>query len=248
MRKKIKQLLDKPIQNWEKFSEAIKNNSSHPFVIPLSTPEEIRERIHYKAYVRMMELMLPKPKLRNSTLKQSLQDRISIRSFNNRKISLQEISTLLYYSCGLKDIHNYHRYYPSAGACYPLETYLITKHTSLPQGLYHYYVRNHSLEQLSLDNVPISEFLNTTQFPWLEDASLFIIISAQFYRTTLRYGDRGYNYVLIEAGHIAQNLCLVGNTIPLSVCPIGGYYEDPLHAILDFDGKTEKVVYMLAMG
>jgi len=83
---------------------------------------------------------------------------------------------------------------------------------------------------------------------WTKNAAGFIVISCVFKRTIGKYQDRGYRYVLLEAGHAAQNIYLVSAGLKLSCCAIGGFTDNLLDESLDIDGVDESVLYILAIG
>lgn len=74
------------------------------------------------------------------------------------------------------------------------------------------------------------------------------MISAVFDRSEMKYGDRGYRHIMTEYGHLAQNVYLVGTTLDLGVCSIGGFVDDALNKIIDVDGKVESVIGVIAVG
>ncbi|MCL4364040.1 SagB/ThcOx family dehydrogenase [Patescibacteria group bacterium] len=205
--------------------------------------------VQFKSYPRFKELVLPKPKIIDPSLKKILIERKSSRNFSRHPLSLEKLSGLLYYSAGLKTYKEpwlVNRFYPSAGSRYPLEVYLISLNSQLPMGLYHYYLKNHSLEKIqSFDRFKASNYFRPD---WVEKSSVIIIITAVFKRNTIKYGDRGYRHILIEAGHLGQNLYLMASVFKLSCCAMGGYYDDRLNELIDIDGHSESVIYTLALG
>lgn len=140
------------------------------------------------------------------------------------------------------------RVYPSAGARYPLEIYLVVNRVkSLEKGLYHYNVKEHSLELLRKDN--FDKFMaEITGQDLVAKAGVVIFISAILDRTRVKYGDRGYRFVLLDAGHLAQNVYLVSEALKLQCCSIGGFIDDELNKLLDLEGTSEKVIYLIALG
>ncbi|OGJ54835.1 hypothetical protein A2880_02980 [Candidatus Peribacteria bacterium RIFCSPHIGHO2_01_FULL_49_38] len=72
-----------------------------------------------------------------------------------------------------------------------------------------------------------------------------VIITAVFSRTINKYGDRGYRNILIEAGHVGQNLYLVSESLGLKCTAIAGTKDEEIERFLDIDGVTESVVYAL---
>ena len=118
------------------------------------------------------------------------------------------------------------RSYPSAGARYPLEVYLIPLGVkSLKQGLYHYNVKENALEALLIEDMWEWVLACTGNEKWILDANFLIIITGIPDRSRIKYGDREFRYMLIEAGHLSQNICLLATELGLRSCPIGGFIE-----------------------
>ena len=84
--------------------------------------------------------------------------------------------------------------------------------------------------------------------PFISNANLVIFVAAQFQRTLAKYGPRGYRYVLLEAGHVAQNLCLLAEERGLTTLCIGGFRDAKVNGWLGIDGMREAVVYGVAVG
>lgn len=246
---RLKLLLNKPITLYERFYEKLKIKKFQPLLPSHLWPKEWKD-IYFKGYARLNENFLPRPIIPdNISFRKVLSKRQTTRKFSKKKLPIDIISNLLYYSAGLKqnkELWCTSRFYPSSGARYPLEVYILTLNTDLPKNVYHYYLKNHSLEELvSLAKVDITKFFNQS---WVAHASCLILITAIFRRTTVKYGDRGYNYTLIEAGHLGQNFYLVSQALGIGCCAIGGFSENNLNKILDIDGIKESVIYVLAMG
>jgi SagB-type dehydrogenase family enzyme len=53
---------------------------------------------------------------------------------------------------------------------------------------------------------------------------------------------------MLEAGHIAQNLCLAATAMGLGACPVGAFFDDDLNALLELDGRDEAALYIVAVG
>jgi SagB-type dehydrogenase family enzyme len=83
---------------------------------------------------------------------------------------------------------------------------------------------------------------------FLGQANVCFILSAIFQRTRWRYRERTYRYVLLEAGHIGQNLYLAATSMGLGACAVGAFLDDDLNDLLGLDGREEAVVYLLAVG
>ncbi len=213
-------------------------------------PSPRKFTVLYKGYPRLPAIKLPAVKKLHVPLGQALTKRHSFREFNtNQHLTSVQISTLLNYSVGLKKNRNLSesRFYPSAGARYPIETYLFIRDTHyLEPALYHYYLRTHCLEKLY--SYEEASLLDCFSQRWVKKAHGLIVLTALFDRNTVKYGNRGYRHVLAEAGHIAQNIYLISAALKIHCCAIGGYIDSKLNKLIDIDGLTETVVYVLAIG
>lgn len=209
-------------------------------------------KIHFKTYPRLDKIrVLIKPEIRH--LSDVIKKRKSIRSFSGQEISQNQIFHLLLNSCGLieekKDINNSRRSYPSAGARYPLEVYpIILNCKGLKKGLYHYNVKENSLELLLEENLNKWLIEITGGEKWIGNAAVVFIITGVLDRTRIKYGDRGYRYALIEAGHIGQNMCLLATELGLGSCPLGGFIDYKVNTLLDINLQKEVTLYLVAIG
>lgn len=185
------------------------------------------------------------------SLDMALNQRKSIRSFNQRPLDEKQLGYLLWSTTG---VQRYERGYafrtaPSAGALYPLETYLVLHRvTGIPAGVYHYSIQHHSLEELSAGDFqrPISQA--TLGQTMSSDAAVVMIWTAIFQRCKWKYRQRAYRYVYLDAGHIAQNLALTATSLKLGTCQIGAFYDEEVNAILGIDGIEESAIYLSVIG
>ena len=210
------------------------------------------KKIYYKAYPRMKQVLLPDPTIEKWSLTNALKQRESVRDFTKKDIVTKDLSSLLYYSGGLKRLlfkeSDDKRFYPSAGARYPLEIYPFVFHVkNIKSAIYHYHVKSNSLELL-YDRPFFNQTLKQFNQPWVYSASVLLLISAIFDRTENKYGDRGLRHIYTEYGHYAQNVSLVATEIGLGACSIGGFVDDGLNRLLDFDPIDESVIGAIAIG
>jgi len=202
-------------------------------------------KISHKEYPGVRSYPLSPDNLPNIPLQNSLLLRSSRRAFSETPLSIQTLSSLLYYSAGVKNDKE-KRFYPSAGARYPLETYVCSLNTELPKGLYHYNLRGNRLELIGSKKTPFPASLLNQE--WIQSAGCVIFVTAVFERTTMKYRDRGYRYMLMESGHLMQNFSLVSSALNLGGCIIGGFVDGQINAFLGIDGKNESVLCMYAAG
>lgn len=209
--------------------------------------------IHFKEYPRLDKINLPKnfPRFSGS-LETSIRRRKSRRKFSGKPLSLRELSKLLYYSCGItrrsKDLNMTRRAYPSGGARYPSEVYvLILKKNNLKPGLYHYNVKHHALELL-LEG----DYVNYLKYLYEQNVAkglaALIIITSIFIRTAIKYPTQWRRFAVLEAGHIGQNIYLISESMGLGCCAIGGWDETAMNKLLDIDGEYESITHMVAVG
>jgi SagB-type dehydrogenase family enzyme len=82
----------------------------------------------------------------------------------------------------------------------------------------------------------------------LDEAAALLVVTAVFPRTQFKYGQRGYRFALLEAGHVVQNVLLAAADLGLPALPLGGFYDRRLDAIVGADGLDEASVYSVALG
>lgn len=246
---KIPTLKLSPLQ---KFNEIAKLQKLAKSDDPKNWPEDWK-KVHFKGYPRLPAIKLPSPFIdKKIPFIDVFSRRKSNREFSGQGIGFQEISSLLFYSCGVREKVNNSisfRFYPSAGARYPLEIYpiLLRGNREINQGVYHYHVRTHSLEILFASSFKRSLFRCFSQ-PWIKKAAMLVAISAVFFRTETKYGTRSYRYIMSESGHLSQNLYLTSTALKLGCCSIGGYRDNDLDKILDIDGLEESTIGVVAVG
>jgi SagB-type dehydrogenase family enzyme len=228
-----------------------------------STWPKAWKTVYFKSYPRFPQVDL-KPYVRplpNVSLQNALEQRRSGREFGARPIGRGDLSNLLYYSAGIRDLSKHikggdwegsFRFYPSAGARYPLEIYpLVLRGSDLEPWLYHYSVKDHALEVLwERDFVKEDpQWLEgALMYPWSREAPLILFVTAVFWRNQMKYGERGYRYILQESGHLGQKIYLVAEALGLSCCALGGFADEEVDKLLDIDGVTESTVYAFAIG
>jgi SagB-type dehydrogenase family enzyme len=82
----------------------------------------------------------------------------------------------------------------------------------------------------------------------LRTSAVIFIWVAIGYRMTYRYGNRGYRYMHLDAGHVCQNLYLAALAVDCGVCAVGGFYDDKVNELLNLDGVENFVIYMATVG
>jgi len=178
---------------------------------------------------------------------ESIKTRRSVRQYTDEPITTKELSTLLYATQGITSEGK--RAAPSAGALYPIETYIVVNNVKgLEKGLYHYVPEEHGLIIVKTGDLGNDiKKAGLSQDP-LEKAAVDFIWTAVFERTTGKYGERGIRFIHLEVGHISENLYLQANSMGLGVVAIGGFSDEEVNAFLGVDGEKESVIYINAVG
>lgn len=227
------------------------NNKKLDNTSPTIIPKEWTQ-LHFKSYPRLERVSLIN-NLPNGHIWRIMRKRRSYRNYRNKSLSKKELSSLLYGSSGLikfgKSFDKSRRPYPSAGGRFPLEVYpLIFNCDKFKKGLYHYNIKENCLELLLQKD--LREWLvdTTGGEKWIKKAAVVFIITGILDRTRIKYGDRGYRYTLIEAGHLAQNLLILATDLGLNSCPIGGFIDFKLNELLDIQIQKEYALYLIAIG
>lgn len=199
---------------------------------------------------------LPKAAALNTGFDTLIQRRCSCRDFSEHAVALSDLGTVLYYGYGV--LGNDHwgtaefleRPVPSGGGMYPLELHTITRRVDgLDNGIYHYVPLHHGLEQVRSVTLPdpLMRYLFMGQYPVIMAAAI-IVISAVPARSMKKYGDRGYRYMLYEAGHVAQNLNLAASALGLETLNLGGFFDDEINRLCGGTRDEQLPLYAIAIG
>ncbi len=139
------------------------------------------------------------------------------------------------------------RFAPSGGSRYPLDSYVVLfkKIDTFEPGVYHYLVENHQLELLRIYQFSPEEIASYSPYEWLQSCTGMICLSAVFHRSVQKYGSRAYRYILLEAGHIAQNMLVASSERGVAMVPIGGFNEKFIEALIGLSSSKEKIIYTL---
>jgi len=191
--------------------------------------------------------------LKNKNLREVIENRRSIRSYSPELLSLEELSFLLWCTQGVEEVippHGTMRTVPSAGARHALETFLLVNRVNgLQQGLYRFLAVDHHLIKLDMNadiGARVTKGCLDQQF--VKTSCVTFIWIALPYRMTWRYGERGYRYLYLDAGHACQNLYLSAESIDCGVCAVGAFLDDEMNRCLNLDGEEAFVIYMAALG
>lgn len=166
----------------------------------------------------------------------------------------QRLSRLLYCAYGVTAVVPYPdrpflmRAAPSAGGLYPAEVYLLTRTDSLiPAGIYNYQVKDHALVQVWQSYLWSSLQEACLWHPALETTQVALIVTAVFYRSAWRYGDRAYRRICLDTGHVLGNIELAANINDFRAHLIGGFVDAQVNDLLYLDAAQEGALAVAAL-
>jgi SagB-type dehydrogenase family enzyme len=216
------------------FAFACAPSANTPTPTPPSEPESTIE--------------LPEPRYDSDvSIEQSLLQRRSIRSYTGESLTLPEVAQLLWAAQGVTDATGF-RTAPSAGALYPLELYVVAGDVQdLNPGVYRYDPDEHQLLRTMEGDKRVELADAALGQRFVGEGAIVIVFTAVYERTTGKYGDRGIQYVHMEAGHAAQNLCLQATAMDLGVVTVGAFYDEEIAELLDLPGD-EQPLYVIPVG
>jgi len=209
--------------------------------------------MEYDASRQIKDLPAPENiKIRSFDLREAIEDRRSIRRYSQEPVTIEELSYILWVTQGVVQVTPgvTFRNVPSAGARHALETYLLINNVrDVPEGIYRFLAIEHKLVEINTqlgiaDRVTEGclgqDFIrkSAVTFVWVADA----------YRMKWRYGERGYRYLHLDAGHACQNLYLGAGSIDCGVCAIAAFSDDDMNDLLELDGVERFVIYVATMG
>jgi SagB-type dehydrogenase family enzyme len=220
--------------------------------------QECAERIQWgaKRYPQCPRISLPPvPRILQCDIGTVLWQRQSVRHFSAQALSLSQLTALLFFSYGITRYADpQHQCYPrrvvpSGGGIYPLEVYVLAFNVAdLPPGVYHYEGYSHALEQMMPGDCRGYLAQHFLYDELAHDAALALVLGGIFERPRFKYGELSYRLILLEAGHVGQNICLVCTALGLGGCPVAGFVEDGVNVLLGMNGVDESALYLFVVG
>jgi SagB-type dehydrogenase family enzyme len=203
----------------------------------------------HKTYADAERIALPAPQgFQGLSLEEAIETRRSVRGYAAGPLSLEELSRLLHTAQGITESRRGFRAAPSAGALYPIEVYPVVHGVAgLERGIYHYAVQEHGLELLEEGDFRTAVVRAGLGQDFIGRVNVCFVLSGLFQRTRWRYRERTYRYVMLEAGHVGQNLYLAATSMGLGACAVGAFLDDEFNDLLGLDGKEEAVLYVVTV-
>jgi SagB-type dehydrogenase family enzyme len=193
----------------------------------------------------MESIKLPDPD-KSTPLSQLLLKRRSMRRYSRGEIDLKELSQILWSTYGL--INEERRVVPSAGATYPVEVFIFASRVfGVEPGIYKYSEYEHSLIPLKKGDYSRELAKACLGQSWVKNAPLNIVLVARYRKTTDWYGERGFRYIYMEAGHIGQNIYLSATELGLGTVAVGAFKDEEVARLIGL-GEEYIVLYVFPIG
>jgi SagB-type dehydrogenase family enzyme len=201
-------------------------------------------------------IRLPAPKelrLGAVSVREAIERRRSVRNYSAAPLSLEELSYLLWCTQGVQRTSaggQTMRTVPSAGARHAFETLLCINNVSgLRPGFYRFLALDHALLEENLEAGVADGLVEACLGQeFVKTCAATFIWAAEVYRMTYRYGERGYRYLHLDAGHVCQNLYLAAEAIGCGVCAIAAFEDDEVNRVLGLDGENRFAIYLGTVG
>jgi len=192
--------------------------------------------------------ILPAPQTHGTiSIEEALQARRSRRHFQDRPLTQQQLSQILWAAYGITSPHGL-RTTPSAGALFPLEIYVVVGNvTGIEPGVYRYSAHEHIIVQVAYGDVRYALAQAAVGQSSVRYAPAIIAYSAVFERMLPRYGERGIMYTHMEVGHSAQNVYLQAAAMGLGTVAVGAFIEEYISEVLILP-DNETPLYLMPFG
>ncbi|MGH9793391.1 MAG: SagB family peptide dehydrogenase [Candidatus Acidiferrales bacterium] len=213
-----------------------------------------------KRYPGKRPLPLPEPS-KQGEFPQVLLSRRTWRRFSRQAVTKEQLSTLLGLTARVQQWVEAPRRSRlalkttvSCGSRHPIEVYVLALRVDgLQRGIYHYAADLHALEQLA---GPDGRWVNKPWLPtllpeqvWTRAAPVLLFLTSVFAREQWKYPfSRAYRALLLDAGHLCQNICLVATWLGLAAFSTMALGDSKIDRALGLDGVSESVLYAAGVG
>jgi len=177
--------------------------------------------------------------------------RRSLRQYQERYLTQEELAALVWATQGVTLASRQYllRTAPSAGALYPVETYLaVHKVEEMEPGIWHLNLPEFSLELLKEMDTRQALVQACLGQRFMGEASVVFIWTGILNRAMWKYRERAIRYVFLDAGHICQNLMLAVTAMRLGCCPVGAFFDEEVEGLVEVDGQEEVALYLASVG
>lgn len=181
------------------------------------------------------------------SLERAIKNRRTYRAFMSDPLSQGEFSQLLWAAYGITDERGFKRAAPSGGALYPMDLYAVAGTggvKDLEAGTYHYDPNEHTISKILEGDIRVDLARASLSQMWMTTAPVNLIITVEYRRISVKYGERGARYALMEAGHIGQNIFLQAEALGLGAGIVGAFHDENVSKVLKIPREHEPLLIM----
>jgi SagB-type dehydrogenase family enzyme len=193
-------------------------------------------------------MRLPDPTLDGDvSLERAINTRRTVRSFDRKRLTLKQLSQLLWAAQGITERGEFKRAAPSAGALYPMDVYGVVGGDcieKLDPGVYRYTPADHALSLIHEGDARRGVAEASLWQMWMAYAPVNLVITAEYSRIMGKYGQRGVRYAMIEAGHIGQNIFLQCQGMGLEAGIVGAFDDGKVIQVMGVKRTHEPLLIM----
>jgi SagB-type dehydrogenase family enzyme len=191
---------------------------------------------------------LPQPRIDGEvSLEKVIKNRRTVRSFSPGPLNTAQCSQLLWAAQGITAERGVKRACPSAGALYPMDLYAVVGKggvEGVEQGIYRYEPDGHSLSRVRDGDLREEVAGASLGQTWMAGAPINLVITAEYSRCTVKYGERGTRYAMMEAGHMGQNIFLQAEALGLKAGIVGAFRDQEVIRIMRIPPSHEPLLIM----
>lgn len=171
-------------------------------------------------------------------------------------VGVETLAALLYFSAGiikkrtLPEVGEVHyRAAASAGALYPIETYVVCQDMpGLSAGVYHFSPNNFSLVQLKEGDYRGALAEAAAGHQSIANSAVTFVFTSIFWRSTWKYRARGYRYCLWDNGTMVANLVSTASSLGLPSVLLLGFVDGTVDRLVGVDGEREATICLVGVG
>lgn len=194
------------------------------------------------------------PLIQKVDLAKAIGNRQSRRNYSNNHLKIEELAFLLWATQGQRmpgQQPPHFRTVPSAGARHSFETYLfILKVEKVPPGLYRYLPLSNQIVLIyaadKQSGAEISRAVMGQRF--VANSAVVFVWTTVPYRMEWRYLQAAHRVILLDAGHVCQNLYLACEAIQAGTCAVAAYDQELMDELIRVDGQEQFTLYLAPVG
>ena len=168
---------------------------------------------------------------------------------SGRKVDLRSLAELLFYSAGITRVYRYpfgeryyFRAYPSTGALYQTEVYVVVADVSgLGSGVYHFDPGEFALSLIREGDyrANLSELTGDEE---VKGCDLALVLTSIAWRNAWKYGPRSYRHWFWDGGTLCANVLALVGALGLRHEVLMGFVDEGLNLLLGIDGRKEAAI------